>query len=182
MKNSTPMKRWYVVRTYSGHENKVKIHLENEIKEAKMENRITNVIVPSEKIMEIKDGKRKTKTKTFLPGYILVEMVLDKETKHLVLNTPSVLSFAGPRGEAVPLQPDEVRRLLGRIEERKNVEVLAVPFRIGEPVKIIDGPFNNFTGVIQDINEEKVKLRVMVSIFGRKTPVELDFSQVEAEK
>lgn len=182
MNNQTLQKRWYVIRTYSGHEYKVKTHLEAEVKNSNLQERITNVIVPSEKILEIKDGKKKTKTKTFLPGYILVEMTLDKETKHLVLNTPSVMGFAGPKGEAVALQPDEVRRLLGKIEERKDIEVLAVPFRIGEPVKVIDGPFNNFSGIIQDINEEKMKLRVMVSIFGRKTPVELDFSQVEAEK
>ena len=182
MTTQTAQKRWYVVRTYSGHENKVKIHIDREVKIVKLDDRITNVLVPSEKILEVKDGKKKTRTKTFLPGYILVEMILDKETKHFILNTPSVMGFAGPKGEAVALQPDEVRRLLGKIEERKDIEVLATPFHFGEPVKVIDGPFNNFSGTIQDVNEEKMKLKVMVSIFGRKTPVELDFSQVEAEK
>lgn len=182
MTSSTPSKRWYVVRTYSGHENKVKVHLEQEAKLSQLAERITNVMVPSEKIIEMKDGKKKSKTKTFFPGYILVEAVLDKETKHLILNTPSVLGFIGPKGEPVALQPDEVRRLIGKMEERKEVEVMAVPFHVGEPVKVIDGPFNNFSGVVQDINEEKMKLKVMVSIFGRKTPVELDFSQVEIEK
>ena len=180
--NEQGQKRWYVVRTYSGHEYKVKAHLDNEIGLAHLEERVVSVLVPSEKIFELKEGKKKSKTKTFFPGYILVEAVLDKETKHLILTTPSVISFVGPRGEAVPLQPDEVRRLLGKMEERKDVEVMEVPFHAGEPVKVIDGPFNNFTGFVQDVNEEKMKVRVMVSIFGRKTPVELDFSQVEIEK
>lgn len=175
-------KRWYALRTYSGHENKVKAHLENEVKLAHFDDRISSVMVPSEKIVEVKEGKKKSKTKTFFPGYILVEAVLDKETKHLILNTPSVISFVGPKGEPAPLQIDEVRRLIGRMEERKDVEVMEVPFRSGDAVKVIDGPFNNFTGFVQDVNEEKMKLKVMVSIFGRKTPVELDFNQVELEK
>jgi len=147
-----------------------------------MSDRITNVLVPSEKIYEIKEGKKKSKTKTFFPGYILVEAILDKGSKHLILSTPSVISFVGPRGEPAPLQNDEVSRLIGRLEERKDVEVMAVPFHLGELVKVIDGPFNNFTGVVRELNEEKMKLKVMVSIFGRKTPVELDFNQVEIEK
>ena len=179
---SKSQKHWYCVRTYSGHENKVKAHLENEIKHANMSDRITCVLVPSEKIYEIKEGKKKSRTKTFFPGYILVEAILDKETKHMILSTPSVISFVGPRGEPAPLQNEEVSRLIGRLEERKDIEVMAVPFHIGELVKVIDGPFNNFTGVVQEVNEEKMKLKVMVSIFGRKTPVELDFNQVEIEK
>lgn len=182
MKEKTAQKRWYAVRTYSGHENKVKTSLENEVKLLKLEERITAVLVPSEKIFEIKEGKKKSKTKTFFPGYILVEAVLDKETKHVIQSIPSVMSFVGPRGEPAPLHAEEVKRLMGRMEERKDVEVMAVPFHVGEPVKVIDGPFNNFTGIVQDVNEEKMKLRVMVSIFGRKTPVELDFNQVEIEK
>jgi len=180
--NTTTQKRWYAVRTYSGHENKVKAHLENEAKHAGLTERISNVMVPADKIFEVKEGKKKSKTKNFFPGYILVEAILDKETKHLILNTPSVISFVGPRNEPAPLQADEVRRLIGRMEERKDVEVLEVPFRVGDAVKVIDGPFNNFTGFVQDVSEEKMKLRVMVSIFGRKTPVELDFNQVELEK
>ena len=182
MSQDSPKKRWYAVRTYSGHENKVKAHLENEVKHANLEERISNVMVPADKIFEIKDGKKKSKTKTFFTGYILVEAILDKETKHLILNTPSVISFVGPRNEPTPLQVDEVKRLIGRMEERKDVEVLEVPFRVGDAVKVTEGPFNNFTGFVQDVNEERMKLRVMVSIFGRKTPVELDFNQVELEK
>lgn len=175
-------KKWYVVRTYSGHENKVKSYLENEVALAGLGDRIGSVLVPSEKVFEVKEGKKKSKTKNFFPGYILVEAILDKETKHIILNAPFVMSFVGPKGEAVPLQPDEVRRLIGKIEERKDVEVMEVPYRVGDPVKVVDGPFNNFNGFVQAVNEEKMKLRVMVSIFGRKTPVELDFSQVELEK
>jgi len=180
--DGTPQKRWYALRTYSGHENKVKAHLENEVKISNLSDRIISVMVPSEKIVEVKEGKKKSKTKTFFPGYILIEAVLDKETKHLILNTPSVISFVGPKGEPAPLQRDEVTRLIGRMEERKDVEVMEVPFRVGEAVKVIDGPFNNFSGFVQNVNEEKMKLKVMVSIFGRRTPVELDFSQVELEK
>jgi transcriptional antiterminator NusG len=179
---STTDKRWYVVRTYSGHENKVKAYLENEVNQAGLGERISSVIVPSEKVFEVKDGKKKSKTRTFFPGYILVEAVLDKATQHLILNTPSVISFVGPKNAPAPLQPSEVRRLIGKIEERKDVEVIEVPFRLGEAVKVIDGPFNNFSGFVQEVNEEKMKVKVMVSIFGRKTPVELDFSQVELEK
>jgi transcriptional antiterminator NusG len=175
-------KKWYVVRTYSGHENKVKAYLENEVNQAGLTEKISSVIVPSEKVFEVKDGKKKSKTRTFFPGYILVEAVLDKATQHLILNTPSVISFVGPKNAPAPLQPTEVRRLIGKIEERKDVEVIEVPFRMGDAVKVIDGPFNNFSGFVQEVNEEKMKLKVMVSIFGRKTPVELDFSQVELEK
>jgi transcriptional antiterminator NusG len=177
-----PKKRWYAIRTYSGHENRVKLHIENEAKLAHLDERVSAVMVPSEKIFEVKEGRKKSKTKTFFPGYVLVETVLDKETKHLILSTPSVISFVGPKGEPVPLHTDEVKRLIGRMEERKDVEVMEVPFHVGEAVKVIDGPFNNFSGFVQDVNEEKMKVKVMVSIFGRKTPVELDFNQVEIEK
>jgi transcriptional antiterminator NusG len=175
-------KKWYVVRTYSGHENKVKNYLEHEIIERGMQDKITNVLVPSEKVFEVKEGKKKSKTKTFFPGYILVEAEMDVKVKDLILNTPSVLNFVGPKNTPVPLQVDEVRRLIGKIEEKKDVEMIETPFHLGEPVKVIDGPFNNFSGFVQEVNEEKMKLKVMVSIFGRKTPVELDFGQVEVEK
>jgi len=175
-------KKWYVVRTYSGHENKVKAYIENEVAQAGLTEMVGAVVVPSEKVFEVKDGKKKSKTRTFFPGYILVEAVLDKTTQHIILNTPSVISFVGPRNAPAPLQASEVRRLIGRIEERKEVEVIEVPFRVGDAVKVMEGPFNNFSGFVQEVNEEKMKVKVMVSIFGRKTPVELDFSQVELEK
>ncbi len=171
-----------MVRTYSGHENKVKAYIENEISQAGLTERVGSVIVPSEKVFEVKDGKKKSKTRTFFPGYILVEAVLDTQVTHIILNTPSVISFVGPKNAPAPLQPVEVKRLIGKIEAKKDVEVMEVPFKAGDAVKVTDGPFNNFTGFVQEVNEEKMKLKVMVSIFGRKTPVELDFSQVEAEK
>jgi transcriptional antiterminator NusG len=183
----TSPKRWYVVRVYSGHEYKVKTYMEREIPLSKLSDRISSVMVPSEKIVEVKDKKKKSRVRTFFPGYILIEAVLDKESKHFILETPSVLGFIGNRGEGTrsepqPLQYEEVKRLIGKIEERKDVEVLSTPFMLGDPVKVIDGPFNNFSGVVQEVHEDKMKLKVMVSIFGRKTPIELDFSQVEAEK
>lgn len=183
MTEAAPLeKKWYVLRTYSGHENKVKAYIENEIAQAGLSDHVSSVIVPSEKVFEVKDGKKKSKTRTFFPGYILIEAALDKATTHLILNTPSVISFVGPKNTPAPLQASEIKRLIGKIEERKGVEVLEVPFKPGDAVKVTDGPFNNFTGFVQEVNEEKMKLKVMVSIFGRKTPVELDFSQVEAEK
>lgn len=175
-------KKWYVVRTYSGHENKVKAYLDSEIVSAGLSDKISNVLVPSEKVFEVKDGKKKSKTKTFFPGYILIEAELDEKVKYLILNTPSVMSFVGPKNNPAPLHTDEVKRLIGKIEEKKDVEVMEVPFKPGDPVKVIDGPFNNFSGFVQEVNEEKMRLKVMVSIFGRKTPVELDFTQVELEK
>ncbi len=175
-------KKWYVVRTYSGHENKVRNYILHEVTERGMEEKIGSVMVPSEKVFEVREGKKKSKTKTFFPGYILVEADMDLKVKDLILSTPSVMNFVGPKNSPVALQPDEVRRLIGRMEDKKGVEVIEAPFHLGEPVKVIDGPFNNFSGFVQEVHEEKMKLKVMVSIFGRKTPVELDFSQVEAEK
>lgn len=175
-------KRWYVVRTYSGHEAKVKVYLESEITRLNLGNKISSVMIPSEKVVEMKDGKKKTKVKNFLPGYVIVEMELDKETSHVILEAPSVLGFVPDKNNPSPLQPDEVRRLVGKLEEKEEVELLEIPFRVGDPVKVTDGPFNNFLGFVQEISPEKLKVKVMVSIFGRKTPVELDFFQVEVEK
>lgn len=175
-------KRWYVVRTYSGHEAKVKAFLETEVARLNLAERISTVLIPSEKVIEVKDGKKKARVKNFFPGYILVEAVLDKETTHLILETPSVLGFVPDKNNPAPLQPDEVRRLIGKMEKSEDVEFVEIPFRAGDAIKVTDGPFNNFNGFVQEVNAEKLKVKVMVSIFGRKTPVELDFSQVELEK
>ena len=175
-------KRWYVVRTYSGHESKVKAYIESEVARLGFEERISAVMIPSEKVVEVKDGKKKHKVKNFFPGYVLVEAELDKETSHVILEAPSVLGFVPDKHNPAPLHPDEVRRLLGRMQERKETELVEVPYRVGDPVKVVDGPFNNFNGFVQEVTPEKMKVKVMVSIFGRKTPVELDFSQVEMEK
>lgn len=175
-------KRWYVVRTYSGHEAKVKTYLETDVVRQALGDRIGSILIPSEKVIEVKDGKKKAKVKNFFPGYILVEAVIDKETSHMISEAPSVLGFVPDKNNPVPLQPDEVRRLIGKMEERVDVEMVEVPFRAGDPVKVVEGPFNNFNGFVQEVNPEKMKVKVMVSIFGRKTPVELDFGQVELEK
>lgn len=178
----TVQKHWYVVRTYSGHESKVKSYVESEVERTGLSEKITSVMIPAEKVIEVKDGKKRAKVKNFFPGYVLVEMVVDKETSHLILEAPSVLGFVPDKNNPAPLQPDEVRRLIGKIEESSETEMVEVPFHIGDPVKVIEGPFNNFTGFVQEVNPEKLKIKVMVSIFGRKTPVELDFAQVELEK
>lgn len=175
-------KRWYVVRTYSGHEAKVKTYLEAEVTRLGLSERIGSILIPSEKVIEVKDGKKKARVKNFFPGYILVEAVIDKETTHLISEAPSVLGFVPDKNNPVPLQPDEVRRLIGKMEEKEEVQMVEVPFRVGDPVKVVEGPFNNFNGFVQEVNPEKLKVKVMVSIFGRKTPVELDFGQVELEK
>ncbi|TSA19668.1 transcription termination/antitermination factor NusG [bacterium] len=175
-------KRWYVVRTYSGHEGKVKVYLESEVARMNLGERLSSVMIPSEKVIEVKDGKKKARVKNFFPGYVLVETVLDKETIHLILEAPSVLGFVPDKNNPAPLQPDEVRRLIGKMEEKKDVVMVEIPFRMGDAVKVVEGPFNNFSGFVQEVNGEKMKVKVMVSIFGRKTPVELDFVQVELEK
>ena len=176
-------KRWYVVRTYSGHEAKVKTYLESEIARIGLQEKISNVLIPSEKVFEIKDGKKKSKVKNFFPGYVLVEAILDKESTHVILEAPSVMGFVPDKNNPAPLQPEEVRRLIGKMEQKETeTQVIDIPFRVGDAVKVTEGPFNNFNGFVQEVNSEKLKVKVMVSIFGRKTPVELDFSQVETEK
>ena len=175
--------RWYVVRTYSGHENKVKSLIDAELKDnISLKAKIQDVLVPMEKVFEVKDGKKKTKNKNFFPGYILVQADLDNQVKDFILNTPSVMGFLGTGKNPNPLQPDEVKRIVGRITQEQDAERMETIFRVGDFVKIVDGPFNNFSGYIQEVNEEKMKIKVMVSIFGRKTPVEIDFVQAELEK
>jgi transcriptional antiterminator NusG len=175
-------KRWFVLRTYSGHEAKVKSYLDTEIARIGLQEKISNVLIPSEKVFEIKDGKKKSRLKNFFPGYILVEAILDKESTHLILEAPSVMGFVPDKNNPAPLQPEEVRRLIGKMEQKEETQLMDVPFHVGEPVKVTEGPFNNFNGFVQEVNQEKLKVKVMVSIFGRKTPIELDFSQVEIEK
>lgn len=179
---ATIQKRWYAIRTYSGHEARVKQLLESEVGRLGLQEYVPTVLIPLEKVFEVRDGKKRTRQKNFLPGYVLVEAVLNKKVKDLIQNTPSVINFVGTKTEPVPLQPDEIGKILDRIEERKHVETIVDSFREGDPVKVIDGPFNNFSGFVREVNASKQKLKVEVSIFGRKTPVELDFSQVEIER
>jgi transcriptional antiterminator NusG len=175
--------KWYVVRTYSGHESKVKSIIDSELKDNEMlRAKISEVLVPTEKVFEVRDGKKRTKTKNFFPGYILVQADLDLQVKDFIQNTQSVMGFLGPKNNPNPLQPDEVKRIVGRISMDEGDERIETIFRTGDIVKIIDGPFNNFSGTVEEVNEEKMKIKVLVSIFGRKTPVEIDFVQAELEK
>lgn len=181
MENSTA--KWYVVRTFSGHENKVKNLIDSELRDNEdLKARIFDVLVPTEKVFEVKDGKKKTKKKNFFPGYILLNADLDIKVKDFIINTPSVMGFLGTQNSPLPLLPEEVKRIVGRLTQNEETERTDTIFRTGDFVKIIDGPFNNFSGIIQEVNEEKMKIKVMVSIFGRKTPVEIDFVQAELEK
>ena len=175
--------KWYVIRTFSGHEQKVKTMMEAELKDnEKLRAKISEILVPIEKVLEVKDGKKRTKTKNFFPGYILIQADLDLLVKDFILNTPSVMGFLGTRTTPNPLQPEEVKRIVGRIAKDEGEERMETIYRIGDIVKIIDGPFNNFTGTIEEVNEEKMKIKVLVSIFGRKTPAEIDYVQAELEK
>jgi len=175
-------KKWYAIHVLSGHEKKVKAYLENEIELAGLSEKITDILIPSEDVTEMREGKRRVKNKVFFPGYMLVEMLLDKETQHVVLNTPGVTNFVGPKNQPQALRQEEIDRILGRVEESVGKEVIDVPFDVGDPIRVTDGPFSDFTGFVEEINKEKKKVKVMVSIFGRSTPVELDFLQVELEK
>lgn len=173
--------KWYALRTFTSHEQKVKNSIEQEAKRLNLNDRIKEVVIPQETVFEVRNGKRKTKIKNFLPGYILVNVHLDKKTLDVIINLPSVVSFVGRRSEAVPLQQHEVDKILGRVEARKDIATSETAFQIGDPVKVIEGPFATFTGTIKEINNEKQKLKVEVGILGRKTPVELDFGQIEMD-
>lgn len=173
--------KWYAVRTFTGHEAKVKTSIEAEVKRFSLESRLVEVIIPNETVFEVRNGKRRTKIKNFLPGYILVKCVLDKKVKDVINQIPSIVSFVGRRSEPTPLQQNEVDRIMGRVEERKDITTVETTFQVGDPVRVIDGPFNTFNGSVKEVNYEKQKLKVEVGILGRKTPVELDFSQVELE-
>lgn len=178
------VKRWYVLRAIGGKEKKVKEYIENEINRLKLTDFVSQVLIPTEKVYQIRNGKKVSKDRIFYPGYVLIEAVLVGEIPHLLKDIPNVIGFLGdPRtGDPIPLRQSEVNRILGRVDELADSdEELNVPFFVGETVKVIDGPFNSFTGVIEEVNEEKKKLKVMVKIFGRKTPLELSFMQVEKE-
>lgn len=175
------MLQWYAIHVFSGHEKKIQKYLENEIDRAELNEFIPRVLIPSEDVVEMRDGKKRVKNKIFFPGYMLVEMELNVKTQHIILNAPGVTNFVGPKNKPTPLKEEEIRRILGRVEDRQDEEIIDIPYRVGDPVKVVDGPFSDFAGVVEDINHEKKKLKVMVSIFGRSTPVELDFLQVELE-
>ena len=174
--------KWYVVRAVSGQENKVKAYIETETARLGMADYISQVLVPTEKVVQVRDGKKIAKDKVYFPGYIMIEANLTGEIPHIIKSIPGVIGFLGEKkgGDAVPLRQSEVNRMLGKVDELSvKVDSVAIPYTIGETVKVVDGPFNGFNGTIEKVNEEKRKLEVMVKIFGRKTPLELSFMQVE---
>jgi transcriptional antiterminator NusG len=168
---------WYVVHCYSGYENKVRHNLEQRIETMGMKDRIFDVVVPTEEEIEVKNGKRKTVERRVFPGYILVQMIMTEESWYVVRNTPGVTGFVGMGNEPTPLRPEEVSQIIKRMEA--EAPRIKVTFTTGQKVRIIDGPFNDFIGTVDEIDMERAKVRVMVSFFGRETPVELDFLQVE---
>jgi transcription termination/antitermination protein NusG len=177
-------KKWYVLRAIGGKEKKVKEYIESEVVRLNLEEYVSQVLIPTEKVYQIRNGKKISKERNFYPGYVLIEAVLVGEVPHMLKNITHVIGFLGQKGsdEPTPLRLSEVNRILGKVDElAAGDEELNTPFYIGEPVKVIDGPFNSFTGIIEEVNDEKKKLKVMVKIFGRKTPLELSFMQVEKE-
>ncbi len=168
---------WYVVHCYSGYENKVRHNLEQRIESMGMRDKIFDVVVPTEEEIEVKEGKRRTVERRVFPGYILVNMVLTEESWYVVRNTPGVTGFVGMGNTPTPLRPEEVAQIIKRMEA--DAPRIKVTFKSGDRVRIIDGPFNDFRGTVAEVDMERAKVRVMVSFFGRETPVELDFLQVE---
>lgn len=176
-------KKWYVLRAIGGKEKKVKEYIESEVSRLNLQEYVSQVLIPTEKVYQIRNGKKVSKERNFFPGYVLVEATLVGEVSHILKNIPNVMGFLGSKGgEPIPLRLSEVNRILGKVDElAAGDEELNIPFFVGESVKVIDGPFNSFTGVIEEVNEEKKKIKVMVKIFGRKTPLELSFMQVEKD-
>ena len=175
-------KKWYVVRAVSGQENKIKTYIENEIARLGLEDYVDQVLVPTEKVIQIRNGKKINKEKVYFPGYIMIQANLSGEIPHIIKSITNVIGFLGETkgGDPVPLRVSEVNRMLGKVDElAMEGENIAIPFSVGENIKVIDGPFNGFNGNIEKVIEEKRKLEVMVKIFGRKTPLELSYMQVE---
>ncbi len=173
------MKKWYIVHTLSGAEEKVKVNLEARIKAFGMQELIGEIIVPKEQVTEVKLGKRRVSERKFLPGYILIHMEMNDETWLFVKKTPGIASFIGPKRKPTPIPEDEIEKILKKAEESKVKPAPKVSFEKGESVRVVEGPFINFTGIVEEVSTEKGKLKVSVSIFGRTTPVELEFWQVE---
>ena len=175
--------KWYVVRAVSGKEKKVKQYLEAEVNRLGISHLLPQVLIPMEKYYQMKDGKKIAKERNFYPGYVLIEAALVGELEHVIKGINSVIGFLGDKGgNAVPMRAAEVNRILGKVDEMaEQGESMNISYYVGENVKVMDGPFNGFTGVIEEVNEEKKKLKVMVKIFGRRTPLELNYMQVETE-
>ncbi|MBO4233753.1 transcription termination/antitermination factor NusG [Riemerella anatipestifer] len=174
--------KWYVLKAVSGQENKVKNYIENEIQRFKLEDFVSQIVIPMEKTIQMRNGKKVQKEKPYYPGYLMVEANLTGEVPHIIKNIPGVISFLSltKGGDPVPMRKSEVNRMLGRMDELSQFATdVDIPYVVGESVKVIDGPFNGFNGTIEKIHEDKKKLEVMVLIFGRKTPLELNYMQVE---
>ena len=168
---------WFVIHCYSGYENKVRHNLEQRIETMGMKDKIFDVVIPTQEEIEVKDGKRRTVERHIFPGYVLVNMQLTEESWYVVRNTPGVTGFVGMGNQPTPLRPEEVSQIIKRMEA--EAPTVKVSFKVGERVRIVDGPFNDFRGIVSEIDMERTKVRVLVSFFGRETPVELDFLQVE---
>ncbi len=174
---------WYSLRVISGREKGTEENILREVDEAGLSELVSEVFVPYEKVVEMRNNKKRIREKMFFPGYILINMDMNKETKYVVENTTGVINFVGPKGGLpVPLREDEIKRIFGEVERKEGREVLETPFKKDDPVKVIAGPFLDFTGFVDEVNDDKQKVKVVVSIFGRPTPVELDYFQVELEK
>ena len=175
-------KKWYVLRAVSGKEGKVKEYIDADIRNGSLADYVSQVLIPTEKVYQVRNGKKVVKERTYLPGYVLVEAALVGEVAHRLRNTPNVLGFLGGLDNPTPLRQAEVNRILGTVDELQDVtEDTNIPYEVGETVKVTEGPFSGFNGIIEEVNTEKKKLKVMVKIFGRKTPLELGFMQVEKE-
>jgi transcriptional antiterminator NusG len=172
-------KRWYIVHTYSGFEAKVKESLRQRVEAMGMGDAIEEVLIPTEEVVEVRDGKKTRSARTFFPGYVLVKMSMSDAAWHVVKSTPKVTGFVGTGNKPVPLSAEEVSRIVTQISVAAEKPKPKLEFRIGETLRIVDGPFSNFTGQVEEVNEDRSTLKVMVTIFGRATPVELEFLQVE---
>jgi transcriptional antiterminator NusG len=182
MTTDTDVKKWYVVRAVSGQENKIKSYIESDIARLGLSDFVEEVLVPTEKVIQIRNGKKVNKERNYFPGYIMIKANLSGEVPHIIRSITNVIGFLGETkgGDPVPLRTSEVNRMLGKVDELSvQTENVTIPFKLGETIKVIDGPFNGFNGIIEKVNEEKRKLEVMVKIFGRKTPLELSYMQVE---
>lgn len=174
---------WYVLRAVSGKETKVKEYIDAEIKNGRLEGNVAQVLIPTEKVLQVRGGKRIEKLRNYLPGYVLVEARLVGEIAHELRSTPNVLGFLGGLDNPTPLRQSEINRILGKVNEEVSADAadFVVPFNVGDPVKVTEGPFSGFSGVIEEVNNEKKKLTVTVKVFGRNTPLALGFMQVEKE-
>ncbi len=177
LEGASDQRSWYVIHCYSGYENKVRHNLEQRIETMGMKDKIFDVVIPTQEEIEVKDGKRRVVERHVFPGYVLVNMILSEESWYVVRNTPGVTGFVGMGNTPTALRPEEVAQILKRMEA--EAPHIKVSFKVGERVRIVDGPFNDFRGTVAEIDMERSKVRVMVNFFGRETPVELDFLQVE---